>query len=203
MATRTNYAFKPWSRLTGDAQRVGEAIEDIRQQRGTISPAAVVEAARDQQSVLHPYFEWNDGTAANKYREQQAAHLLRSIVTVRTTGVELSSPARAFVSVRAAAEESEDESPGTYTSLAEAMRVVTYRHQLMRDALRDLDAYRIKYQLLADIAGWAEALEIARRNLETNLAAAQAAAKETLEERPLSAATRQVGAATHGDSVYE
>jgi hypothetical protein len=45
------------------------------------------------------------------------------------------------------------------------VRIVRYREQMMRDALRDLDAYRIKYQLLSDLSGWGAAIEAARAEL--------------------------------------
>lgn len=45
---------------------------------GKITPAQLVDAARQPSSPLHPYFEWNNDTAAEKYREIQARTLLRS-----------------------------------------------------------------------------------------------------------------------------
>jgi hypothetical protein len=173
----TIYQFKPWARLRGDPQKVGEAIETLREAHGTVSPALVVDNAREPESVLHPFFEWHDGEAAEKYRETQAAHLLRSIVVVRTEGVDIKAPIRAFVSIRAAAtdaaEDTGDDEQGTYTSIASAMRVVRYREQLMRDALRDLDAYRMKYQLLSDVSGFGAALAEAREALQRIVDAAQ------------------------------
>lgn len=163
------YQFKPWSRLKGDAQKVGEALEKLRNEAGALSPQRIVEAARPAQSPLHSYFDWNDTTAAEKYREQQAAHLLRSIVVTKAPGVDLKAPTRAFVSVRQVADDhdaEEDEPPATYTSISEAVRVVDYREQLINDALRDLDAYRIKYQLLSDLTGWGRAITAAREELQ-------------------------------------
>ncbi|MEE4236521.1 MAG: hypothetical protein V2I51_07335 [Anderseniella sp.] len=45
---------------------------------GRITPSAIVEAARDEDSALHAYFEWDDSTAAEQYRLMQARELLRS-----------------------------------------------------------------------------------------------------------------------------
>lgn len=167
--TTTVYRFKPWSRLAGDAQVVGEAIETIREENGTVGPALVVDSARPDGSPLHPYFEWNDGEAAEQYRRTQASHLLRSIVAVRTDGVELKAPTRAFVSIKSADEGDDEAPPATYTSISEAIRVVDYREQLMKDALRDLDAYRMKYQLLSDLSGWGNAVQTARDVLQRAL----------------------------------
>ncbi len=170
----TVYKFKPLSKLKGDAQKVGETIEAIRQKEGAVSPAKVVEAAKDKESVLHRYFEWNDKKAGASYREQQAAHLLRALVVVSADDMDLTHPVRAFVSVRHAAEESDD-GKGTYTSISEAVRVVSYREQLIQDALRDLDAYRVKYALLNDIGRWGTALVMAREALAAAMEEKEAA----------------------------
>lgn len=160
--SRTTFQWKPWARLQGDAQKVGEAIEAIEQEHGGTSPALVVTAATAPESVLHGFFEWDDAKAGPLYRETQAQHLLRSLVAVRIDGEDLEHPTRAFVSVR----RWEDNDGGSYVSVREALRVVDYRKQLMRDAMRDLDAYRIKYHLLADLTGWRYGIEKARAALE-------------------------------------
>lgn len=164
----TVYRFKPWARLSGDAQAVGEAIEAIRENAGgTVSPPAVVDAARPAESPLHAYFEWSDGAAAEKYRRVQASHLLRSIVVVQAEDLDIKAPVRAFVSIQQAKADVDDEegidNAGSYTSIASAVRVVKYREQLMKDAIRDLDAYRLRYTLLSDVSKWGTALEEARR----------------------------------------
>jgi|694.fasta_scaffold121518_1 hypothetical protein len=168
---KTVYRFKPWARLSGDPQRVGEEIERLREVEGTIAPERIVDHAREPESVLHGYFTWDDSTAAEAFRVQQARHLLRSIVVVQAEGVNVKAPVRAFVALRPAAddavEDGADESTvGSYTSISAAVRVVRYREQMMRDALRDLDAYRLKYQLLSDVSGWGSALERARAELQ-------------------------------------
>ena len=172
----TIYQFKPWSRLKGDAQKVGEAIEGIIASDGAASPHALVKHARDADSVLHPYFLWDDTEAAEKYREQQAGHLLRSLVAVRCDAIHITAPVRGFVPVareEAPEQDAEDWAPARYVTIAEATRVVSYRDQLLRDALRDLDAYRIKYQLLADLTGWSAALTKAKQMLERAMKASQ------------------------------
>ena len=178
----TVYQFKPWARLAGDPQRVGEEIERLRVTDGTIAPERIVDHARQPTSVLHGYFTWDDSAAAEAFRVQQARHLLRSIVVVQADGVDVKAPVRAFVALRQAAQDAVDDGAdeatvGSYTSISAAVRVVRYREQMLRDALRDLNAYRLKYQLLSDISGWGAALERARAELQREMeeAARQAA----------------------------
>ncbi|WP_233872383.1 hypothetical protein [Paraburkholderia adhaesiva] len=47
--------------------------------RGNLTAEAVVRDATRKESVLHPYFEWNDGRAAHQYRIEQARELIRGV----------------------------------------------------------------------------------------------------------------------------
>jgi len=47
---------------------------------GVLRVEDVVDAARPHNSLLHRYFEWNDSVAAEKYRMEQARHLIKIIV---------------------------------------------------------------------------------------------------------------------------
>jgi len=180
------YRFKPQSRLTGDAQRVGETIEALRteRERGTVSPRAIVEAARPAKSALHGYFEWNDKRAGEAFREHQAAHLLRSLVTTHRAADGEERITRAYVSIARAGDANEEEPAeggGTYVSIADAVQIVDYRAQLIRNALRDLDAYRLKYQLLADLTGWGKAIARARAELQDQVEALSAKRADDME----------------------
>jgi len=61
---------------------------------GRLLPADVVNAARPTNSPLHPHFDWDDSSAAEKYRLDQARTLIRSVQTeVRVTnGVQFAVP---------------------------------------------------------------------------------------------------------------
>jgi hypothetical protein len=58
-----------------------EALERIAKddEDGLIQPPAVVEAARDPQSPLHQFFEWDDTEAAAQYRLEQARKLITRV----------------------------------------------------------------------------------------------------------------------------
>jgi len=174
MKQATIYAFKPWARLSGDPQRVGKTLERMREKHHTLAPHLIVEAARDKDTpegaVLHDYFEWDDDVAAQAHRCTQAAHLLRSIVIVKTAGMDIDTPVRAFVAIRNASEDANDADAGNYTSIVEAIRIEDYRARLMQDAMRDLDAYRNRYAALNDLIGWDRGLQRAKRELERSLA---------------------------------
>lgn len=54
-------------------------LQAIYNERGELNPALVVDVARDPTHPLHVRFDWNDSTAAEKYRRQQAHKLIRSV----------------------------------------------------------------------------------------------------------------------------
>lgn len=48
----------------------------ILEEKGVLSPAVIVDEARDEASPLHPFFEWRDDVAAEKYRQSQAMAMI-------------------------------------------------------------------------------------------------------------------------------
>jgi hypothetical protein len=56
------------------------ALED----QGRLTPEGVLEAASDDDSPLHRFFEWDDHEAAHQYRVEQARRLIRGVRVVVT-----------------------------------------------------------------------------------------------------------------------
>jgi hypothetical protein len=50
---------------------------------GRLTPDAVVADARNPDSVLHDQFDWDDETAAERFRVEQARELITSIIVVK------------------------------------------------------------------------------------------------------------------------
>ena len=63
------YKWTPGSRLSGDADTVGEQLEQIRKDhRGRLEAADVVRAAkRKRGSALGRLFEWDEARAATRH----------------------------------------------------------------------------------------------------------------------------------------
>lgn len=59
-----------------DAQAIGEYLTRIGAE---FTPNDVLEAARNPRSPIHRYFDWDDTSAAEKYRLHQARNLVNSI----------------------------------------------------------------------------------------------------------------------------
>src|SRR5579863_3184135 len=61
-----------------DANRVGKFLENYFPDQNP-DPDKVVELARNKGSPLHEFFDWNDKTAADKYRRKQAGDLIAAL----------------------------------------------------------------------------------------------------------------------------
>lgn len=70
-----------------DEQRdaIREEMARLYEKHGTLTPAVVVQAAKNARSPMHDCFEWDDGEAGKAYREEQARALIRSVRVEITT----------------------------------------------------------------------------------------------------------------------
>lgn len=149
------YQWKTGSHSKLDAQVAGEEIERIRTlNNGRIESAMLVDAARNERSPLHPAFEWDDIIAADAFRVEQARYLIRSIEVVISNEAE-AKPIRAFVSVV----RDDDRS---FTSISHAMADPELRRQVLVNALKELEAWRIRYAELVELAQVFAAIDEAR-----------------------------------------
>jgi hypothetical protein len=140
------YQWKPGAHLTADPQFIGEELERIRvRQNGRLDSEDVVEHARKRRSPLHPLFDWDDASAAEKYRVEQAKYLIRSIEIVIDGGGDEQVPIRAFVSVK----RDEDRS---YTSTVHALSDPELRAQIVAQAFKELEAWRQRHAELTEFA---------------------------------------------------
>lgn len=66
-------------------EEVRSELERIANEDGSLTPEMVVQAARDESSPLHDYFQWDSKIAAHAWRLEQARSLIRSVHVVITT----------------------------------------------------------------------------------------------------------------------
>jgi len=129
-----------------EAQLAGEEIETIQRECGVCDAKTVVDRSRPKTSVLHECFEWKDGLAAEKWREQQARVLIGQIVRVN---VESQEPeVRAFVCVSYKTEEEKQQNK--YVSIDTALNDEEYRSQLFKKALDEIKYFQSKYRNLKE-----------------------------------------------------
>ena len=138
------YQWKPLACVKANAQAVGEQMEQLEASCG-LTPKSLLDANREEGSPLHGEFEWNDGIAAEKYRENQAAYFIRQITVKeeRASGEQI--PVRAFVNV------------GTndgrrYLGLSRVLSDEDMRAQLLSDAKVEMQSFKAKYESLQELS---------------------------------------------------
>lgn len=154
----TAYSWKPKAGIPIDPQIAGETVEMLRERLGgQVTPADLLAHAKQSNSPLHAAFEWDDSAAAERYRLQQAGHVLRSlVVAVRLHPKAEEKPLRAFVSVV-----NRNEVRG-YTSLAAALSDQELRAQIVATAWRELQSWRERYADYSELARAHAAIDAAR-----------------------------------------
>jgi hypothetical protein len=127
-----------------DPQEIGETLDAIRMNNGgELQPRHVVEEAKKPSSLIHRYFEWDNGKAANLFRVSQARKLIGCIevVDISRNGVK-STPA--FVSLN-------NGEGVSYRSVSDVIASKEMQKAIMEQAERDLRGYLRRYQSLKNI----------------------------------------------------
>ena len=121
-----------------------------KKRRGTLRAADVVEFARDPKTALHNYFTWDDTEAAERYRIIQARRVIRVFVTIEAQEAR---PVRTYVSLM----QDRARPGGGYRSTASVMRSTRLRSALLQQALDELNATRMRYTAIKELATvWGE-----------------------------------------------
>ena len=117
-----------------------------RKNGGVLKVDDVLQEAKDEQSILHRHFEWDDTEAAEHYRRQQARALIQRcrIQLVESSPVKI----RAFVSLP-----TDRENGGGYRLTSEVMSDDYLKDEFLRDIRMTIQRWSQKLYLLdQDIA---------------------------------------------------
>jgi hypothetical protein len=166
MTEKRAYAFKPRVSFPIDAQTAGEALEKIKgHNSGDLTPEAVVEAAKDAKSPLHPVFEWDDAKAGYQFRVQQAGVLIRAVIVTVSGGEQTSQKVDAKVT---------DSSRAAGTAQAHIVTPEELHRQRVEKGWTALIDWHKQYGDVSEFAGVAAALSgfLAMRVAEKKKAAA-------------------------------
>jgi thioredoxin reductase len=135
------FNYKPQARIKASAQIAGEVCQQL-EMTGGLTPKRLLEASRDENTPLHEEFEWDDAIAAESYREQQAAYIIRNIV-IQTTSEE-KKPVRAFFNVA-------NDDAREYRSLDVIINTPTLRDRLFESAKNEMQSFKDKYESLCEL----------------------------------------------------
>lgn len=139
-------AWKSGCRISADAQKVADEILAIGNSATT---AQILDKARDEQTELHKCFDWDDAEAAEKWRLQQARHIVCSLV-IKEKDEAPQPEVRIFYKT--------DSETGYKPTVLIVQDKDEYRKLLDR-ALAELNSFRAKYKALTELDGVFDAID--------------------------------------------
>ena len=122
------------------AQTVGETCEQIESRDGEVTRESLVNEARDKKSPIHDLFEWNDGIAAEKWRQHQAGVVLSALKVEIINNKKEPSTIKAFMSVK------ENPQKASYMNINVIQNSPDYMKIVLRNALYELATFKKKYE---------------------------------------------------------
>lgn len=137
--------FQPGAKKD-DPNIVGEHIDLLRKEcKGELTPGDVVDDARNPNSPLHSFFEWDDSEAAEQFRLSQARGLIRAVVAVYVSEDKPAVRQKAFVHIR---------EPGAphYRETSEALSLTKTRELVLQRAWDELSQWRKRYSDLKEFS---------------------------------------------------
>lgn len=118
----------------------------------SITAQEILEDAKDVDAPYHEYFDWEDSSAAEKYRIAQARQLIASIVEVKIIHEE-EVPVRVFVNVV------DENGTKAYVPTTYAMVRPTMANQVIAQALKEVKTWKNKYLEYKELAKIRMAIE--------------------------------------------
>lgn len=144
----------------------------VQRHHGYLTPAHVVEFARDPKTHLHDRFTWDDTEAAQNWRLHEAARIIRCAVVI-LDNPKMIRRVRAYVSLLP------DRFNGRgYRPIKMVLSSGELRAQLLDTALAELQAFQLKYAYLQELSGvFAELEKVQARVASQPKAPARASAR--------------------------
>lgn len=139
------YEWVTGSKHKVSAQIAGEVCAEL-ESKGRLTAKDLVEVSRPEDAPLHSEFEWNDAEAAEKYREDQARCVIRSIKLVMDEEPKngANEPnVRAFFTLKRDQPE--------YESIQVILSDEEKYNDLMRVAIRELMSFERKYNKIKEL----------------------------------------------------
>ena len=141
------WKLKEGSRIALKPQAAGERIEQLEAEHGIVTPKLIVQDSRKPSSPFHRAIEHDVNKAAEKYQEEQARGILRSLYYIIPKAGAPSEPTLGFVHV------TDPEVGPCYVSTSVAVSREDYHEQILSEARASLAAWERRYGHLQGLRG--------------------------------------------------
>ena len=163
-----NYAWM--YNVPADANKVGGELEAIYEEHGMLTPPLIVEDARNDERETHKLIEWNETTAAEKYRLEQARHIMRNIIVVKSEPVQEEKQEPKIIKFRAF-ENVDVEEGRFFMPMQVAVSRDDTRSYMLKQAMMALNSFRQKYGMIKELAAIIDAIDALEQQFEGKQAA--------------------------------
>ena len=138
------YSWRVKGFITADANKVGKELEIIEQNDKLNSQTVVDYARKHTDSELYSIFDWNDSSAAEKYRRQVARNIITSIRVeiIKDKQKSINKPIKAFVQTARLQ---------NYEPIEVAVHDTDKYQLLLEKAYRELNGVKDRYTELSEI----------------------------------------------------
>jgi len=126
-----------------------ESIREIIALNGHCTPKLLLESARSKASPIHSFFEWNQRTAAEAWRREQASTYLRKITIRLECGNSETVLTREFVHLPSEV----NGTRGKYITIGQAIEDDEVIDKVMAAAAKDLRVFQERYAVYQRLAG--------------------------------------------------
>lgn len=169
--------FTTWNR--SKVQEYGEELIRLEQLHGGLKPKDVVNAAEDEDSILHDIFEWKDDTAAHNWRILQARNFIREVeIEIVFTGTDAPHEVE-FVVARAMHNVVDEEGDHQYISFQTMKDSPSYRQQVIGQIRSELLRLVEKLRMFEELHPQCKKLETLIKDIADTVADAPQPAKST------------------------
>lgn len=125
-----------------------KCYQEIQQIGDEVKPEQVLAKAKDKQSELHKCFDWNDSSAAEKYRIEQAKSVIRHLIVIQKDDEdEKTEPVQFRVMMK-----NERTHGSGYKQTIVMVRDEDEYKKLLENAYAELRSFKQKYSCLTELA---------------------------------------------------
>jgi len=128
------------------AQIYGQHLDSLQAESGVLTPATVISDAKDKDSPIHSYFEWDNKKAGNKHRLHQARSLMNSILVKIVYPDNSESKIRKFHNITIEYSKEEKKSERGYVSVDVVVQSRELTAQVVEFARSELAAWSNRYR---------------------------------------------------------
>ena len=141
------------------AQIYGQHLDSLQSGSDVLTPATVISDAKDKDSPIHSYFEWDNKKAGNKHRLHQARALMNSILVTIVYPDNSKSKIRKFHNIVIKYSEKEKKSERGYVSVDVVVQSKELTSQVVEFARSELAAWSKRYSQYKELQSFVDIVD--------------------------------------------